>query len=310
MRQDQRGFTMVELIVAMMIASVLVVLVTRFFGSQNRTYQGQISLAEQRGGLRASLDLVQRELRTAGYDPTGMGFNGIAFDTTKLVIKADHNGDGDLGDADELIEYSFDSQHNTLYRTAYPQGCSTTTTVTKQEVIDDIVLFEWEYLDDNDNPVTSPVAEDDIRKVGVSVEARNNTVNGAVASRDGNQKSLLNVTVSPRNMGIADMTLAMVDTTGDDDESPDIPIDTGDGSGDETAGGTLPEGSAGPDEGNGAGSGATDPNGEIGGGGDDPIPDPEPEPDPKPYIDPNACCPCGAMKNKNKCKLYKDCCGK
>ncbi|MBD3241353.1 MAG: hypothetical protein GF331_12255, partial [Chitinivibrionales bacterium] len=163
----QSGATMIELIVAVVIGAILVVMVTQYFNSQNRTYHSAISMAEQRHGMRASMDLLQREVRAAGYDPTGMGFNGFDYDNSKLIIRADLNGDGDLNDFEERIEYFFDRNSGCLMRMAYTNGEASVGDKNERPdiVMEDVEGFKFEYLDEKGNAISSGSDEDDIKQV-------------------------------------------------------------------------------------------------------------------------------------------------
>ena len=72
--QSERGIGLVELLIAMAILGVVVGGVTRSFVSQRML----TAIQNQRGVLiqqaQAAMDLVTRELRTAGSNPTGATF--------------------------------------------------------------------------------------------------------------------------------------------------------------------------------------------------------------------------------------------
>ena len=68
----ESGFTIVELLVALMIMSVVTVLVMAVMSSQQRTYVSQKRVLETQGDARLVADMVQADLRMAGFMIPGM----------------------------------------------------------------------------------------------------------------------------------------------------------------------------------------------------------------------------------------------
>jgi prepilin-type N-terminal cleavage/methylation domain-containing protein len=196
----RRGATLVELIVALFIGSILVAMVTRFFGSQNKTYMSQIDSAELRGGIRASMDLLQRELRNAGFDPTGAGFHGVSFDSLRLILRSDFNGDGDLMDPDEEIAYLHDAKNRLLLR-----GPARKSTMKPQVVLEEVDTFEFVPLDAFGNKVKDSADCGAIREVMVKLVAYTAKTNGADAGKGGKQRNGMTVSVLPTNLDLPKM---------------------------------------------------------------------------------------------------------
>ncbi len=192
----QAGMTLIELLVAMFIALILLLLVSRFFIDQNRTYERQIDAAQMQQGLRVAMDLIRRETRRAGNDPHGLGFPGIAFDTARLVIRADLNDDGDTADAEEHIEYWLSD--STLYRTSYTDGVSEG----DNEVIDNLESFRITFLDDNGDTLTSADDEPAIRQVRIAARLRSSRRLGADQSADGHRREEMEILVVPLNLAL------------------------------------------------------------------------------------------------------------
>jgi prepilin-type N-terminal cleavage/methylation domain-containing protein len=196
-RSNRQGATLVELIVALFIGSILLVLITRFFGSQNKTYLAQLDAVELRGGLRAAMDLVQREVRNAGFDPTGIGFLPVEFDTSRLIVRNDSDGDGDLLGPDEQIAYFLDDRTHCLMRGPAGVGGSA-----PQVVLDEVDTFEFIPLDGSGTRIVDPVNSAQIREVMIRLVANTTSRNGAVASQGGMQYNGLVVTVIPANLNL------------------------------------------------------------------------------------------------------------
>ena len=115
----QRGFTMVELMVAMLIGVIVLAAIYATHNLQQATYRNQTMVTNTQQNLRGAMYMMQRDLLMAGYDPTSSGRFGIE-DITKLnnnsaiEITADNgpgaSADNGTVDAGETIAYQiFDS---------------------------------------------------------------------------------------------------------------------------------------------------------------------------------------------------------
>lgn len=101
-----RGFTLIELLVAMVLGLVVVGAVLKMFVSQNRTNAIQQEVAYAQQNVRAAMDLMAREIRSAGYDPADSGLTPIPAATTgSIQVRVDLNGDGDTADTGEDVTY-------------------------------------------------------------------------------------------------------------------------------------------------------------------------------------------------------------
>jgi type IV pilus assembly protein PilW len=125
----QLGFTIVELLVAMGMATIVVAALYSTFKSQQDSYVSQEVVAEMQQNLRAALYMMARDIRIAGYDPSELadagilraGPNSINFtfdindgidnDADGTVDEIDEPiiNDGDVTDANENITYSLDT---------------------------------------------------------------------------------------------------------------------------------------------------------------------------------------------------------
>jgi prepilin-type N-terminal cleavage/methylation domain-containing protein len=102
LRIENRGFTLIELLVAMGLGLVVLGAVLKVFVSQNRTNAAQQEVAYAQQNVRAAMDLMAREIRSAGYDPEDNGFEGIKTATSNSIrILSNLTGDDEPGDPDE-----------------------------------------------------------------------------------------------------------------------------------------------------------------------------------------------------------------
>jgi type IV pilus assembly protein PilW len=102
--QHQKGFTLVELMITILVSSVVVGAAYTVFSSQQKTYTGQKAVVDIQENLRAGMFFLTREVRMAGYcqDDTApdAGFQtagpGSVRFTMDIFDTVDDDGDGAL----------------------------------------------------------------------------------------------------------------------------------------------------------------------------------------------------------------------
>ncbi|MEA1866844.1 MAG: prepilin-type N-terminal cleavage/methylation domain-containing protein, partial [Thermodesulfobacteriota bacterium] len=65
--KSNRGFTLIELVVAMVIAGIVSIAIFAAFKSQQKSYLIQDQVAEMQQNIRASMDIIARDVRMAGF---------------------------------------------------------------------------------------------------------------------------------------------------------------------------------------------------------------------------------------------------
>lgn len=114
------GMTLVELMVSLMIFGIIIAVVFGFLSESRRSYTSTRQKAQYQQGLRAVMSMVTREVRSAGCDPRGAGFERFPIaSATQLQCRMDLNADTDVADTgpDEDITYSFNAGTGELTRT-------------------------------------------------------------------------------------------------------------------------------------------------------------------------------------------------
>jgi prepilin-type N-terminal cleavage/methylation domain-containing protein len=79
-RTPAGGFTLIELMVAMVIASIVAASITRVYQTQQRAYTAQQLVVEMQQNARSAITLMKREVRMAGYKPAasdGLDNDGV-----------------------------------------------------------------------------------------------------------------------------------------------------------------------------------------------------------------------------------------
>lgn len=91
-RKNRRGFTMVEMLVALAMSSIVLIAIGKAFSISNRSYLTQDQVAYTEQNLRAALEIMAFELRIAGYIPLGNLQDGDDEITTDVSGKSWSDG--------------------------------------------------------------------------------------------------------------------------------------------------------------------------------------------------------------------------
>lgn len=187
---SRRGFTLVELLVAMAVGLVVLGAMYAVFTMQNRELIQQDMVTAMQQNARAALEMMTREIRMAGYNPakktTGWSSSPttapgpapgiVTADAAVLAFVADLDGDSDTTYADNENE-------NITYSLCVAGACSPcrwkclarTANGVLQTVAEDIEALVFKYYNAGGAELTTPVAAADlasIRKIKVAVKAR------------------------------------------------------------------------------------------------------------------------------------------
>lgn len=184
--RNEKGFTLVELLVAMTVGGIVMAGISMAYRSQQKSalVQDQVSAMQQ--NLRASMQLMEREIRMAGYDPiesAGAGMqtanatsirftldihDGADNDSDGIVDEFDEagNGDGDTNDINEDVTYlrldpDGDGAFDLFRREATVAG--------DQPIAENIDALDFVYLDEDGNFTTTLT---EMRSVQITVVAR------------------------------------------------------------------------------------------------------------------------------------------
>jgi type IV pilus assembly protein PilW len=170
--RNKRGFTLVELMVAIAISSIVFGAIYAVFASVNRTCTNNEVTADVMQHMRTSIDFMEQDIRMAGLDPFDSSGAGIElWDNDKLRFTADRNRDGTINAADlsdgiqevdlERITYEWDSANRRL-RQCLSEG----TTDDWDTVAENVTAFQFDYFAE-DGGVAAALSE--IRTVQISM---------------------------------------------------------------------------------------------------------------------------------------------
>ena len=203
-KNKENGFTLVELLIAMTIGLIILTALSSTFLMQRKTYDIQEQIVEMVQTARAAMDMMTREIRMAGYDSTGAGFDGITYDADQLQIDADINDDGNIINADE----SYDTNEHIVYKyydatdPDYPYQIKRKTgNGYFQPFAENIQSFTFDYLEaDGVTEVTTSADNNKIRQIKITIKARTSKADSDYSANNGYRTHTLTSFITPRNL--------------------------------------------------------------------------------------------------------------
>ena len=199
--EDKKGFSLIELLIAMVIMSVISVAIYGLFSASSRSYTTQDVTADVQQNLRAAMEVMLQDIRTAGLDPTTSGNFGIELaEASKLRFTSD-SIDAGIGDFNGVLEdinseritYVLDGTqlNQILYETTLSED--------SLPLLDDVQNLTFAYFDADGNNLGSPVPAlqlSDIQTIDISITIEQ------PAGRDAPVSRTLKKRVKCRNMGL------------------------------------------------------------------------------------------------------------
>ncbi|MGD9096743.1 MAG: prepilin-type N-terminal cleavage/methylation domain-containing protein [Desulfobacterales bacterium] len=195
-RQKERGFTMVEMLVSLAMFAIIVAAVGAVMVPMRRSYTTQDVAAGAQQTTRLAIDFMVNDIRLAGLDPIGEADAGIE-DATALFLQftidrapagGEANGEIDEGELERLT-YAWDAPTRRL-RLTYDEGTGSSDTET---LVDNVSNLRFTYFDEEDN-VTTDLNE--IRSVAITMTVEE------PAGLEGTVARTYNTRVRCRNLGI------------------------------------------------------------------------------------------------------------
>jgi type IV pilus assembly protein PilW len=108
---SQKGFTLIELMVGMAIASVLMAAIFTFYRGQLKSHITQQERVNMQQDARVGMYMMTREIRMAGYDPQNTGdFTILIANADTIFFQSDMDGDGTPA-SDEHFLYSLNGDN-------------------------------------------------------------------------------------------------------------------------------------------------------------------------------------------------------
>lgn len=194
-----RGFSLVELLIAMAVGLVVLGAAYSVFTLQNKTFGNQEEIVAMQQNVRAGMDMMAREIGMAGYDPASVNcfncnppayiFFGATVNASQLQIRADLDGNGTIDAASqENAIYAFDAAN---YRITRNIGGGA------QSFVENVQSFTFEYLDGSGNATASST---NVRRIRLAITGRTAKPDPAYPINGGYRTYTLTAVVAPRNL--------------------------------------------------------------------------------------------------------------
>ncbi len=209
------GFTLVEMLVVIAMISVMLAALVGLFITLSKSYTTEEVSANAQQDLRAAMNIITRDIRMAGLDPTLSGnFGIITAEDDKVRFTIDTNMNGAIDDYDPLIgnyeriTYFYDRPNNRIDQILDEGGAapeqdeligyvfipSAPYDITNDS-LDDNPLFS--YHDEDGNIIATPVIAGDlsnIREVRLTIKVR------FPAGAKGTVERVLSTRIQARNL--------------------------------------------------------------------------------------------------------------
>ena len=177
LKNSFRGFTLVEMVLALAISTIVLAAVYSVFTIANKNFTTQNAAANVQQNLRSAIRLMARDIRHAGLDPSDSDNFGITYASqSKIRFTMDRGNFNGTVDEANWEEITYDFQGNQVMQTLYETV--TSSTADTAALIDNITNLNFSYFDaDNadliDSGLSPPqVPSDklaDIRTVEITV---------------------------------------------------------------------------------------------------------------------------------------------
>lgn len=186
MLNDDKGVTLVELMIAMVLSLLLMSAAYMAFNAQHKSslYQQEVSAMQQ--DIRAAMDIIARDIREAGLDPTHevpnhpdriegivvertvSGFTTTVSDNRQIYLVKDLDGNGAINGSHEAVHIDYAlTANSTITRSEVLTGSD-------QELARNVRRFNITYLDENNNVLAG--ATDDARVLDITIVVRGDRV--------------------------------------------------------------------------------------------------------------------------------------
>ncbi len=191
LKNNKRGFTLIEVVIGLAISLILMVVTVKIFQVQRKSYSMQEQVAEMQQNIRAAMDMMVREIRMTGYDPTGADFAGIGTNTSGMLrFLADIDGNGATTDTNEDITYRYYDANDASYPREIKRKTDSGSFQPFVENIDDCNFLYY----DNNGVATSTASS--IRQIRITITGRTTKADSNYGYRYGTLTSL----VIPENL--------------------------------------------------------------------------------------------------------------
>ena len=158
--RTETGHSLIELLVATAVLGLLMAATLSLLQAGLTAWSWGTGRVEAQQAVRAALERMARELREAGYDPTGVGIEAVVVaEPARIVFQRDLNGNGQIDPTRERVTYLLRPGDTTLRRDA---GAGA------QPLAESVRRFALAYLDSAGAPTADPTR---VASVKIEIES-------------------------------------------------------------------------------------------------------------------------------------------
>lgn len=192
-KNNQKGFSLLELIIAMVFTLVLLGIVSTMFTAAVGTRSRQSRRTDALTSAQAALNVMSREISNSGYGLTNNGMVPADSHQQRLHFRSNViNNDSATNSAGEDVTYFYDEDTQSIVRFDPNDSPQTSIIVNR---ISNITLAYFDYAGSSSTPVqrTSPTSSTGRIRINVTVELED------VAGQPANQSVTFTSDVTLRN---------------------------------------------------------------------------------------------------------------
>ena len=177
--QNQKGFSLLELIIAMTITLILMAIAATLFGGAVGTRARESRRTDALTSAQAALNVMSREIANSGYGLTNNGIVAADSGQQRLHFRANvTNSNTVTCDPSEDVTYFYDSASQSIVRydrfPTSPANCATATGETSVVVnrISNVTFQYFDYTGSSSTPtiVTTPTVNTSRIRITVTVQ--------------------------------------------------------------------------------------------------------------------------------------------
>jgi prepilin-type N-terminal cleavage/methylation domain-containing protein len=151
------GFTLIEVIIALAMISMLMSAIISIFSNLNQSYATQNVAAGIQQVVRTGIDIIAQNIRMAGFNPLKLPDVGFRDDISenRIHFSYDLDEDGTIADDEDITFFLQDDKLKRQIRGGY-----------RISLIENVSDLRFSYLNDNDETAGNP---QDIKTVIISM---------------------------------------------------------------------------------------------------------------------------------------------